>query len=231
VPNSLSDFGLQTSEFGQIKCIMENIPETVFIIDDDRSIRRSLSLFLMANGYIVETYSSSEEYLEREVHNGTGCIILDVNLEGKSGLELQEELLNSDSYLPIIFITGQGSIQMSVQTLKKGAVDFLEKPFKDDDLLRSISSAIILSQKLKEENKEARRAKKMIDALTPRELEVLKYLLSGMLNKQIASELNIVEHTVKLHRHSICEKFGVKSVPEILRIADKAGIISFENKY
>jgi FixJ family two-component response regulator len=120
---------------------------------------------------------------------------------------------------------------MSVQTLKKGAVDFLEKPFKDDELLRSISSAIILSQKLREEKNEAHRAKKLIDALTPRELEVLKYLLSGMLNKQIASELNIAEHTVKLHRHSICEKFRVKSVPEILRIADKAGIIPFESKY
>jgi FixJ family two-component response regulator len=210
---------------------MENLSSTIFIIDDDKSIRRSLSLLLIANEFIVETYSSSEEYLEREAYNGTGCIILDVNLEGKSGLELQEDLLTLDSHLPIIFITGRGNIQMSVQTVKKGAVDFLEKPFKDDELLRSISSAIILSQKLRDEKAEAGKAKKLIVALTPRELEILKYLLSGMLNKQIASELNIVEHTVKLHRHSICEKFGVKSVPEILRIADKGGIIPFENKY
>jgi FixJ family two-component response regulator len=210
---------------------METLSSTIFIIDDEKSIRRSLSLFLTANEYTVETYSSSEEYLEREEYSGTGCILLDVNLEGRSGLELQEDLLNRDSHLPIIFITGRGNIQMSVQTLKKGAVDFLEKPFKDDELLRSISSAIILSQKLREEKNEAHRAKKLIDALTPRELEVLKYLLSGMLNKQIASELNIAEHTVKLHRHSICEKFRVKSVPEILRIADKAGIIPFESKY
>jgi FixJ family two-component response regulator len=210
---------------------MENLPCTVFIIDDDKSIRRSLSLVLMANEYNVETYSSSEEYLERVEYNGTGCIILDVNLEGKSGLELQEDLLKLHSHLPIIFITGRGNIQMSVQTLKKGAVDFLEKPFKEDDLLRSISSAIILSQKLREEKYETGKAQKLVDTLTPRELEILKYLLSSMLNKQIASELNIAEHTVKLHRHSICEKFGVKSVPEILRIADKGGVISFENKY
>jgi FixJ family two-component response regulator len=117
---------------------MENQPATIFIIDDDKSVRRSLSLFLMANEFSVETYSSSEEYLEREEYSGTGCIILDVNLEGKSGLELQEELLDRDSHLPIIFISGRGNVQMSVQTVKKGAVNFLEKPFKDGELLNSI---------------------------------------------------------------------------------------------
>jgi FixJ family two-component response regulator len=210
---------------------MENQPATIFIIDDDKSIRRSLSLFLLANEYIVETYSSSEEYLEREDYSGTGCIILDVNLEGKSGLELQVDLLNRDSHLPIIFISGRGNVQMSVQTVKKGAVNFLEKPFKDEELLNSIAEAIELCQKLKYEKEVARTARNLIDSLTPRESEILKYLITGMLNKQIASELNIAEHTVKLHRHSICEKFRVKSVPDIIRIADKAGIIPFENKY
>jgi len=210
---------------------MNNIPGTIFIIDDDNSIRRSLSLFLISHDYIVETYSSSEEYLEREPYNGTGCLILDVNLGGRSGLELQEDLITLDSHLPIIFITGQGNIPISVQTLKKGAVNFLEKPFKEEELLNSISEAIVLSQKNKEEKEEIRRAKSLTDNLTPRESEILKYLMTGMLNKQIAFELNITEHTVKLHRHSICEKLGVKSVPEIIRIADNAGIIPFENKY
>jgi FixJ family two-component response regulator len=204
---------------------MEKISNTIFIIDDDNSIRRSLSLFLIAHDYIVETYSSSEEYLERKPFDGTGCIILDVMMDGKSGIELQEELLTLDSHLPIIFITGQGNIHMSVQTLKKGAFNFLEKPFKDDELLNSISEAIEFSKKIREEKEEKRRSKSLINSLTPRESELLKYMITGMLNKQIASELNITERTVKLHRHSICEKLGVKSVPEIIRIADRAGII------
>jgi FixJ family two-component response regulator len=222
VPSSRLDF---------ILLKMNKEPGTIFIVDDDSSVRRSLSLFLIANDYTVETYSSSEEYLEREPFEGTGCIILDVNMEGKSGLLLQEELLALDSHLPIIFITGHGDIQMSVHTLKKGAVNFLEKPFKDEVLLNSITEAMALSQKTKQEKEETRAAKKLLNTLTPRESEILKYLMSGMLNKQIAYELNIAEHTVKLHRHSISEKIGVKSVPEILRLADKAGIIPFENKY
>jgi FixJ family two-component response regulator len=210
---------------------MDSQSATIFIIDDDRSVRRSLSLFLIAHDYVVEAYSGSEEYLEREPYIGTGCIILDVNMEGKSGLELQEELLKLGSYLPIIFMTGQGNIQMSVQTIKKGAVNFLEKPFKEDILLKSINEALDLCAKSKLDKDESKIARKLIDALSPRETEILKYLITGMLNKQIAVELDIAEHTVKLHRHSICEKLGVKSVPEIIRIADKAGIVPFENKY
>jgi FixJ family two-component response regulator len=210
---------------------MNKIIKTVFIIDDDRSIRRSLSLFLIALDYAVETYASAEEFLEREPYNGVGCIILDINLEGKSGIDLQEELLLNNSQLPIIFITGKGSIKLSVYTLKKGAINFLEKPFKDEELLNSISEAILKSQLNNEEIIFSRQSKIFIDSLTHRESEVLKYLITGMLNKQIAAELNIAEHTIKLHRHSICEKLGVKSVPEIIRIADKAGIIPSKNKY
>ena len=188
-------------------------------------------MFLMTYGYEVETYASSEEYLEREPFEGTGCIILDVVMKGKSGLELQEELLKIDSQLPIIFITGHGNIHMSVRTLKNGAFNFLEKPFKDEELIKSVSEAIELSRRIKEEKEEIRKAKKLTGKLSPRESEILRYLITGLLNKQIASELNIAEQTVKLHRHSISEKLGVKSVPEIIRIADKAGIIPFVNKY
>jgi FixJ family two-component response regulator len=210
---------------------MDNSVSTIFIIDDDNSVRRSLSLFLLAYDYTVETYSSSEEYLEREPFSGNGCIILDVNMDGISGLELQEELIRLDTHLPIIFITGKGNIHMSVETLKKGAFNFLEKPFDDQELLNSISDALVLCQKTSVEKEETRNAKRLTDSLTPRELEILKYLITGMLNKQIAFELNIVEHTVKLHRHSICEKLGVKSVPEIIHISGKAGIVPFKNKY
>jgi len=198
--------------------------EIVFIIDDNHAVRRSLSLFLTASGYQVEPMASSEEYLAREAHDGTGCLILDVQMDGKSGLELQNELLHMNSYLPIIFITGQGTIPMSVVALKKGAVNFLEKPFDDESLLQSISEALELSQKLKTKKEENKKYQLLMDALTPRETQILSLVITGMLNKQIAGELNIAEHTVKLHRHSICEKLGVKSVPEIIRIADKAGI-------
>jgi two-component system, LuxR family, response regulator FixJ len=206
---------------------MKTFKEIVFIIDDDKSVRNSLSLFLTASGYEGETFESSEEYLEREVFVGTGCIILDVNLQGKSGPELQEELIASGSHLPIIFITGQGTINMTVNALKKGAVNFLEKPFKDDELMKSIAEALDLSRKLKSEKEDASKAQNLIRALTPREHEILTYILTGHLNKQIASELNIAEQTVKIHRRSICEKLGVKSVAEIIHIAAKAGISPF----
>jgi len=200
-------------------------PETIFIIDDEESVRRSVSLFLTSCNFKVESYSSSEEYLNRQAFNGAGCLILDVNLEGKTGLDLQEELAAANSHLPIIFITGKGNIQMSVKALKKGAINFLEKPFRQEDLLQSINEALIISRQRKVEKEDIREAQKLIDNLTLRELEILRYITSGMLNKQIASALNIAEQTVKIHRQRICEKLGVKSIPEIIWIANKAGVV------
>jgi FixJ family two-component response regulator len=204
---------------------MNETGTTVFIIDDDISIRRSLSFLLSAYDYSVETYSSSEEYLERETYSGTGCIILDMNLEGKSGMELQDELIMLGSHLPIIFITSQGNLHLSVETIRKGAINFLQKPFKEEELLNSVAEAIQLSQKFKEEQDKSRSAKSLIDTLTPRETEILKYLITGLLNKQTAAELNITEHTVQLHRLSICRKLGVKSIPEMITISRHAGLI------
>jgi FixJ family two-component response regulator len=198
--------------------------ETIFIIDDDKSVRRSLSLFLQSSGYQVETYVSAEDFLETEKFDGAGCIILDVNMSGKSGLELQEELIKTGSELPIIFITGKGNIQMSVNAVKKGAVNFLEKPFKEEDILNSVSESVILSRNLVAQKAEQKAAQNLVNLLTARELEIVKYLPTGLLNKQIAGELNIAEQTVKIHRRNICDKLGVKSVPEILRIAEKAGV-------
>jgi FixJ family two-component response regulator len=209
---------------------MSPMSDLVFVIDDDISIRRSLFLLLSAYNYSVETFSSSEEYLEREVYLGTGCIILDINLEGKSGLELQDELSLLGSHLPIIFITSVGNVHLSVQTIRKGAVNFLEKPFKEEELLNSISEAIALSKDLKAEKDETLYAKTLIDSLTLRETEILSYLITGMLNKQTAAELNITEHTVQLHKLSICNKLGVKSIPELIQIANIAGIIPYKSK-
>jgi len=195
----------------------------VYIIDDDRSVRQAISLFLSSAGYSVISFSSSEEFLEQEPGEETGCIILDVNLGGKTGLELQDELIGLDYNLPVIFITGRGNIRMSVATMKKGAVNFLEKPFNDEELLKSVADAVQLSRKLVSEKAEVKRASELLSRLTPRETEILSLLVTGMLNKQIGSDLNIAEQTVKLHRHSIFEKLGVKSLPGLVRITDIAG--------
>jgi FixJ family two-component response regulator len=197
----------------------------VFIVDDDSSVRRSLSLLLGAYHYVVETYSSAEEYLEREIHDGTGCLILDINMEGKSGMELQDELVKFGQHLPIIFITANGNVHLSVETIRKGAINFLEKPFMEEELLQSVSEAILLSEKIKEEQDKTSTAKKLIQSLTPRETEILKYLVTGMLNKQTAGELKIAEHTVQLHKLNITNKLGVKSIPEMIAISRDAGII------
>jgi FixJ family two-component response regulator len=210
--------------------MMKKAGEIVFIVDDDESVRSSLSLFLQLSGYNVESFESSEEYLSRVDHQEAGCIILDVNMTGKSGLELQEVLIDRNSHISIIFITGYGNIHMSVVTVKKGAVNYLQKPFNEEELLKSVSEAMELSRRILDENEEFLKAKQLIQKLTRRESEILTYVITGMLNKQIANELNIGEHTVKVHRRCICEKLGVKSVPEILRIADKAGIIPSDNK-
>ena len=208
---------------------MKEISDIVFIIDDDESVRSSLSLYLQLSEYNVETFESSEEFLARIDHKGAGCIILDVNMAGKSGLELQEVLIDRNSHLPIIFITGYGNVRMGVDTVKKGAVNYLEKPFNEEELLQSVAEAVTLSHKMLAENEEFLKSQHLIQKLSAREYEILTYIITGMLNKQIAEKLTIVEHTVKVHRRSICEKLGVKSIPEIIHIAEKAGIHPFGN--
>ena len=148
----------------------------IFIIDDDYSIRRSLRLLLESAGYRIETYSSSEEFLEREVYIGIGCIILDIHLEGKNGLELQEELLQNNYHLPIIFITGLGDIPMSVKAIKNGAVDFLQKPFDQEQLLEVVKEAIAKCTIKKSEFDELNRIQTLMATLTEREAEVFQYV-------------------------------------------------------
>ena len=200
--------------------------EIIFVIDDDASVRRSLPILLKTMEYNVETFPSSEEFLNREKFDGTGCIILDINLEGKSGFDLQEELTKKQYSLPIVFITGKGGVHESVRALKKGAIDFLQKPFDDEELLDAVEEALIKSHEIKNEYDQIKKLQTLFSNLTDRELEVFKYVITGMLNKQIAYKLNIAEHTVKLHRGKITEKLGVKSVAELVRIAEKSGINS-----
>jgi two-component system, LuxR family, response regulator FixJ len=209
---------------------MNNPEEKIFVIDDDKSVRESISLLLIAHNYSVESFSSSEEYLAREDYPGTGCILLDLKLRGKSGLYLQEKLIRTDSILPIIFISGRGNIPVTVQALKNGAVDFLEKPLRKDELLKSINEALFLSRQLKSEKEETMKACRLINRLTDRESEILKYIISGMLNKEIAYYLSISEETVKVHKHNIHLKLEAKSVPEIISISRQAGLIPFKKE-
>jgi FixJ family two-component response regulator len=196
----------------------------IFIIDDNPSVRRGFSLLFRAAGYDAETYKSAEEFLDLEDHEGEGCILLDIFMDGKSGLELQEEIRGKFCCLPIIYITGQGDIPMSVRALKKGAVDFLQKPVDEKVLLNAVDEAVKQSRDMVQQKKETDRIRSMVHSLTPREYQIFRFLITGMLNKQIAAELNITEHTVKLHRGRITEKLGVKSVAELVKLAQKINL-------
>jgi FixJ family two-component response regulator len=196
----------------------------IFIIDDEEEILQSLSLLLKSYGYNVETFQNTDQFLEREDYKGAGCILLDVFLDGKTGLELQEVIETKFDSLPIIFITGQGNIPMSVEAMKKGALNFLQKPIDEKELLNAIDEAFNRSNALVVKQNEIEKFKSMINSLTAREYEIFRYVITGTLNKQIAFDLGIAEHTVKNHRLNITEKLGVKSVPEMIYIADKLSI-------
>jgi FixJ family two-component response regulator len=197
---------------------------TVFVIDDDPSVRKSLSRLLRSAGHAVETFASAEEFLAREHFDGIGCIILDVQMPGLSGMDLQVELSKAETSMPIVFITGHGDIPMSVEAMRKGAVHFLTKPFDGNDLLRAIGEAIQKDRKAKAERAEIHDLRNRLSLLTPREYEILRYVITGMLNKQIAFQLNIAEKTVKIHRGRVMEKLRVDSVAELVRLVEKAGI-------
>lgn len=196
----------------------------IFIIDDDPSVREALSLLLGSVGYACELFSSAEEFLARKPFDGLACIVLDIRMSGMSGLDLQEELMKRDRRMPIVFITGHGDIPMTVQAMKKGAVDFIPKPFDDEQLLGAIEAAIAGHREAKTIHDEAQAIQERIRKLTPREYEVFRYVLNGMLNKQIAFELNIAEHTVKIHRGRVMEKLGMNSVADLVRLAHKIGV-------
>ena len=197
---------------------------TVFIIDDDASILKSLSRLLRSAGFEVEVFASAELFLKREHYDGIGCLVLDVRMPGISGIDLQDELSKADYSMPIVFITGHGNIPMGVHAIKKGAVDFLSKPFEDEEFLQAVREAIEKDTQGRAEYAEVHEVRERIAQLTPREHEILRYVITGMLNKQIAYELGIAEKTVKVHRGRIMEKLDVDSVAELVRLAEKAGI-------
>lgn len=198
---------------------------TVFVVDDDASVRKSLTRLLASAKYTVEAFASAREFLQREPPAGPCCLVLDVRMPGQTGLDLQAALAGARHRMPIIFVTGHVDVPMSVRAMKAGATDLLTKPVDDTELLRAVQRA--LAKDAQDLTAEARVAAidQRVNMLTPRELEVFALVVAGLLNKQIASELGISEKTVKVHRARVMEKMRAGSVAELVRLADRAGVI------
>ena len=194
---------------------------TVFIIDDDRGMRQAIEDLLESVGLRAESFASGEEFLSRRHTSGPSCLVLDVRLPQMSGLDFQRRLAESGMQVPIIFITAHGDVPMSVRALKSGAVEFLTKPFRDQDLLDAIQQALQHARAAQEEQAEIHTLQERHHALTPREQQVMVLVVSGMLNKQIASEIGTSEATVKIHRGNVMHKMQAGSVVDLVRMADR----------
>jgi FixJ family two-component response regulator len=204
---------------------MTRVAPMVFVVDDDPSVRRSLTRLIGAAGHAVEAFASAREFLAREPHPGSCCLVLDVRMPGLTGLDLQEALASAGRRMSIVFVTGHGSISMSVKAMKGGAVDFLTKPLDVQDLLAAVQRA--LAKDLRDRAAEARLVsiQERVKTLTLRETEVFALVVTGMLNKQIAAELGVGEKTIKVHRARVMEKMQAGSVAELVRLADRMGVV------
>jgi len=196
----------------------------VFVVDDDPSVRKSLNRLLKSAGHTVELFASSSEFLQRERFGGVGCLVLDVQLPGLNGLELQRAMAAREFNLPIVFITGHGDIPMSVRAIKAGAVDFIPKPFTDAVLLKAIDVALETCRTERAARLELAEIKSRLATLTPREHEVLCHVVSGQMNKQVADDLGTAEKTIKVHRARVMEKMKAGSLAELVRMTEKLGI-------
>ena len=193
----------------------------VFVVDDDPSVRSSLKFLMSSVGLQVEGFESADALLKRNPPDAPSCLVLDVRLRGLSGLDFQRELAARNCHMPIIFITGHGDIPMSVRAMKAGAVEFLTKPFRDQDLLDAVRIALEKDRERRERNREVSDLKERFNSLTPREQEVISLVVSGKLNKQIADQLGTAENTVKVHRSRVMEKMHAQSVAELVKMIGK----------
>lgn len=200
----------------------------VFIVDDEENVRVSLQRFLTSYGYQTKAFASATEFLKHPPLDGVGCMILDLQMPNMSGIELQQKLANSGISLPIVFLTAQGDIPTSVKAMKLGAEDFLPKMPDTNELLEAVERALNRSKQEFESNEDLKHVQRTAAGLTTREREVCECVISGMLNKQIASRLDIAERTVKAHRAKVMQKFDVHSVPDLVRLSEKAGISPVE---
>jgi len=197
----------------------------VHVIDDDLSMRKAIGRLLESEEYSVEQFAGAREFLVRAPHTGPSCVILDLNMPGLNGLELQEALVGRGRAEQVIFITGGASVPTCLQAMKAGAVDYLSKPFRDEELLYALEQALKRSSEQWLQLAQRKKVCERLATLTPREFDVLKLVIAGMLNKQIASQLGTTEGTIKVHRGRVMEKMGAKSVAELVILAQRAGIV------
>lgn len=203
---------------------MTEAASIVYVVDDDPSVRRAIKRLLESEGYQVELFGSAQEFLQAGRSDGPSCLVLDIRLRGTSGLTLQRQLAEADIRIPIIFITAHGDIPMTVRAMKAGAVEFLTKPFRDQDLLDAIHVALDRNRARRQAEAEIASLRERLESLTPREREVLPLVVSGLLNKQIAAEIGTSESTVKVHRSQLMRKMGADSLAELVRLAERIGI-------
>jgi FixJ family two-component response regulator len=203
---------------------------TVLVIDDDSDLRASVGRLLRSLGIDVQLFASISDFLKSDPPDGPTCLVLDVRLPGQSGLDLQRELAEANRELPIIFITGHGDIPMSVQAMKRGAIEFLTKPFRDQDLLDAIQLGFSRDRARREEGKDLAALRERFASLSPREREIVIQVAHGRLSKQIAHDIGIAEATVKVHRSRAMQKMRAGSLPELGRMADKLKLVSDEPK-
>jgi RNA polymerase sigma factor (sigma-70 family) len=200
---------------------------TVCVVDDDSDIRDGLRLLLESIGITCVVFSSTKEFLESEQIGSANCLILDVRLPGAGGLDLQEELTRAQIKTPIIFITGHGDIPMSVRAIKAGAIEFLTKPFREQDLLDAVHAALERDRMQRSHERDLRDLQARFETLTERERKVMTFVIAGLLNKQTAAQMGVSEVTVKVHRHRLMNKLGAKSLPDLVRMAEVLHIEPF----
>ncbi|KPJ82650.1 MAG: histidine kinase [Gammaproteobacteria bacterium SG8_30] len=201
---------------------MKEKPATVFVVDDDEAVRTSLRLLLKSVGLPVETFASAQEFLDQFDPDRAGCLVLDIRMPGMSGLELQQHLNDRHSIMPVVFITGHGDVPMAVEAMQAGAVDFIQKPFRDQDLIDRINRALEKDREMRGELRERDEIRRRMSQLTPREREVLELVTQGKANKVIAGDLNVSQRTVEIHRARVMEKMGASSLAHLVRMVIEA---------
>jgi FixJ family two-component response regulator len=201
----------------------------VFLIDDDASVRKGVLRLLRSAGYKSEAFESASNFLTREQHSGPACVIVDVQMPGINGIDLQNVLIQRRREEQLVFITGHGDIPMCAQAMKAGAVDFIPKPFRASELLECVERALARSAEQRQRGFEKTEARRLLDLLTPREFEVMQLVVTGLLNKQIASELGTAEKTIKVHRGRVMKKLGIVAVAELVRLVETAQIASLRS--
>lgn len=199
-------------------------PSAVFVVDDDAAVREALDGLFRSVGLQAKTFGSAAEFLQNKLPDLPSCLVLDVRLPGLSGLDFQAELAAAGLHIPIIFMTGHGDIPMTVRAMKAGAVEFLPKPFRDQDMLDAVQQALERDRERRERSSGLAKLKSSFDTLTPREQEVMGLVTAGLMNKQVAGEIGVSEITAKVHRGNIMRKMGAKSLAELVRMADALGV-------